>query len=219
MRRKPVNRRFLRDQRTNYPATHAALDSTQCLDTGRMSNFLHKARYGALPVRAVRHHFYWRRTPGGPAPIPVPAAAATDANRKVKWLARQLVYQSQLCPASNADIATRTAQQVQSLVLAAATTADPVVTDIPLWFHAGSAAHELRPYAPDLGTLGYVPNALRYALDYCGVTDKNTLIQNIAVTIAKGAHSIWLARCKALVDSNAWKTAHDSAKSQVEAGA
>lgn len=198
-------------------------------------------------MKAVRHHFYWRRTPGGPAPVPVPAATATDANRKVKWLARQQVYQSQLCPAcgvdketsthpfspscpANADIATRTAQQVQSLILAAATTADPVATDIPLWFHAGSATHgtapcayapfeELRQYAPDMGALGYVPNALRHALDYYGVADKSTLIQNIAVTIAKGAHSIWLARCKALVDSNEWKTAHDSAKSQIEAGA
>jgi hypothetical protein len=133
------------------------------------------------------------------------------------------------CPA-NVDIATRTAQQVQSLILAAATTADPVATDIPLWFHAGNATHgtapceyapfeELRQYAPDMGTLGYVPSALRNALDYYGIPDKGTLIRNIAVTIAKGAHSIWLARCKTLVDSNAWKTAHDSAKSLVEAGA
>jgi hypothetical protein len=72
LRRKPVRGRFLRDQRTNHTATHDALDASRSSEGGRMANFLHKARYGALPVRAVRHHFYWRRTPGGPVPVPPP---------------------------------------------------------------------------------------------------------------------------------------------------
>jgi hypothetical protein len=70
-----------------------------------------------------------------------------------------------------------------------------------------------------MGTLGYVPRALFYALDYYQVADKGTLIRKIATTVAKGAHAIWLARCKSLVDSAAWKTAHARAEALVEAGA
>jgi hypothetical protein len=69
-----------------------------------------------------------------------------------------------------------------------------------------------------MGTLGYVPKALHGALDYYQVADKSTLIRDIATTIAKGAHAIWLARCKALVDSSAWKAAQIRAESLVRAG-
>lgn len=35
-------------------------DASCSSEGGCMANFLHKARYGALPMRAMHHHFYWR---------------------------------------------------------------------------------------------------------------------------------------------------------------
>jgi hypothetical protein len=246
MRRKPVRGRVLRDKLTDYRATHTALDANRSRDTGRMANFLHKARYGALPVRAVAHHHYWRRSTSGSLPVPPPPTLRTDSSKLAKWYARQVVYSSQLCPLCNADketnshpfsaecpantaIATDTATKVQSLILAASTVPDSIATDIPLWFHAGTAVHdtapcafepfaELRTYNREMGSLGYVPSALFKALDYYGVQHKDALVAEIATTIAKGAHCTWANRCKEMVNSAIWARAQLSAIERVEAG-
>jgi hypothetical protein len=211
-----------------------------------MANFLHKARYGALPVRAVAHHHYWRRSTSGSLPVPPPPTLRTDSSKLAKWYARQVVYSSQLCPLCNADketnshpfsaecpantaIATDTATKVQSLILAASTVPDSIATDIPLWFHAGTAVHdtapcafepfaELRTYNREMGSLGYVPSALFKALDYYGVQHKDALVAEIATTIAKGAHCTWANRCKEMVNSAIWARAQLSAIERVEAG-
>lgn len=246
MRRKPTRGRVLCDRLTDYHATHTALDAGRSSDTARMANFLHKARYGALPVRAVVHHHYWRRSASGSSPALPPPTLRTDTNKLTKWYARQLVYGDQRCLRCNANketgahpfsaecnanaaTATDTAKKVQSLILAASTIPDAPATDIPLWFHAGTVINdtapcafepfvELRKYNKDMGNLGYVPSALSRALDYFGVQNKCALITGIAIAIAKGAHSTWTNRCKEMVNSATWSRAHRSATERVEAG-
>jgi hypothetical protein len=100
-------------------------------------------------------------------------------------------------------VATHTAIQVQGLILTSAAINNPVVTNIPLWFHTSNAMHGMAPcmYAPfkelhqynqEMGTLSYTPKALHSALDYYQVANKGTLIQDITTTITKGVHTIWL---------------------------
>jgi ribonuclease HI len=57
--RKPVWGLYLHNKHTDYNATHAALDPTSSPMQSRMSDFLHKARYGALAVRNIKFHTYW----------------------------------------------------------------------------------------------------------------------------------------------------------------
>jgi ribonuclease HI len=246
MRRKPTRGRFLRDKHTDYRATYSALDPGRGVSTGRMANFLHKARYGALPVKAVRHHHYWRRTPSGSVPAAPPTAVRGEDRKLSKWYARQTVYADQMCglcgtsketsthPFSSeclaqTELATETASKVQSLIRDATAAAGPIVTDIPLWFHAGEATQNtapcefepfarLRAYDKDMGSLGYVPTALKDALVYYGTRDTERLVANIAVTIAQGAHARWTARCKTLVASEVWSSAHRAAKERVASG-
>lgn len=57
---KPARGLLLRDADTDYKTTHAALSPKAGTTQSRLSDFLHKARYGALSVLSVKFHTYWQ---------------------------------------------------------------------------------------------------------------------------------------------------------------
>jgi hypothetical protein len=213
-----------------------------------MANFLHKARYGLLPIKSVRHHFYWSRGPGDqPVARPPPPDVRTSEPRLRKWLARQAEYRSQECElcerrlketaahslteecSHGIDIATATGLDVQRLIGTHATKGKDHIAHLPLWFFAGDAANglfpghfapftELKSFDPFWGTLGYIPKALHKALDYFGVTDKKSLVSKIAQRVATGAFERWGLRCRANADGDARMRATIAARERVARG-
>ncbi len=248
MRLKPVRGAPLRDQAIDSSATHGALGRSPLPKIRRMHNFLHKARYGMLPVKNTKHHYYWHRGPGGlPVAADPPAEVRTCEPRLNKWLARQIEYKSQLCDlcdtgcretATHAltdecphgrSIATATGADIQGMIQASATKGGEYVTHLPLWFPAGDTPHgvypcvygpfdELKAFNTYWGALGYVPKSLHKALDYFGVVDKKLLITQIAQRVATGAFKRWGSRCSTTADNAARHNATRAARERVDRG-
>jgi ribonuclease HI len=248
MKTKPARGAALRAEGIDRGATHAALDLSPLPRVRRMANFLHKARYGMLPVKNTRHHLYWRRSGDGAAvAMPPPEAARGEEARLNKWIARQHQYQSQICELCAAGarettehaltdecshgrhVSSDTAADVLQLIQAQATKGVEHVDHIPLWFPAGVTPNGLSPceYAPFTelrafnklwGALGYVPAPLSKALDYFGVADKKLLTARIAQRVATGAFLRWGERCTALTSSAGWLAASVEARRTVEVG-
>jgi hypothetical protein len=248
MKAKPARGAALRVEGVDRNATHAALDLSPLPKIRRMADFLHKARYGMLPVKNTRHHLYWRKN-GENAPVAItpPDVVRGEETRLNKWIARQRQYQSQICGLCAAGarettehaltdecshgrhVSSETAADVLRLIKTHATRGGEHVEHIPLWFPTGDTPNGLNPceYAPFTelkafnkiwGALGYVPTSLSKALDYFGVADKKLLTSRIAQRVATGAFLRWGERCTALTSSSGWLTANAEAKRVVEAG-
>ncbi len=248
MRRKPVRGAVLRDEHTDRTATHSALDNSRDPATRRMGNFLHKARYGALPLKHTRHRLYWGKAEDGSSVARSPPAnARSDRKRLTKWVARQIQFDDQTCHLCAAGAKETTAhvlggecslhvpsdlatgRAVRDLIRAKASSHSAYVDHVPLWFPHGNEPDSpvllamatfssLASYNKLMGGLGYVPSGLHQALGYFGIANRNALIRDIATCIAKAAHDKWRHRCSALVESDPWKAANEQAESLVSAG-
>lgn len=77
---------------------HSVLDCSCDPSTMCLGNFLHKARYGGLPLRHTRHRLYWGKGDDGSSiACAPPAEARSNRRRLVKWMGRQLQFNNQVC--------------------------------------------------------------------------------------------------------------------------
>lgn len=248
MRNKPARGAALRDDCTDRTATHAAVDCSRDPTMARLGNFLHKARYGALPLKHTRHRLYWAKAADGSStPRAPPSQTRSDRKRLVKWMARQLQFKDQtchLCPAGDKETAdhvlggecalhtlgdAETGNAIREMIKARATSNKAYVDHIPLWFPHGGAPDsplllpidtflKLASYNKLMGGLGYVPTDLRKALGFFGITGRKELIAAIAAYLAKAANSKWQRRCKNMIASADWAEAAAQAERLVSAG-
>jgi hypothetical protein len=77
---------------------HSVLDCSCNLLVACLGNFLHKARYGGLPLKHTWHRLYWGKADDGSSvACAPPATARSDRVCLVKWMARQLQFNDQVC--------------------------------------------------------------------------------------------------------------------------
>lgn len=220
---KPVRGSLLRDRDTDYHTTHAALNPKAGATQRSMSDFLHKARYGALSVRSIKHHTYWHSHETEPTPKSPPPGVTSHPNGLRTWRSRQERYRTQACPNCpcketmthpfssecpfNKETMLKVVEDVRNMIRAEATTNINSVHHLPIWFYGHAPLHptafepfrKLHSYNRHMGALGYVPRVLKKSLEYYGVTNKKTLIHRISVRIAQGARDTWTLRCRVLI--------------------
>ncbi|ELR20019.1 uncharacterized protein ACA1_113640 [Acanthamoeba castellanii str. Neff] len=153
---------------------HVIEDGSRDPITRSMGNFLHKARYGALPLKHTRHRLYWGKAEDGSrvARSP-PTNTRSDRKRLTKWMARQIQFGDQTCHLCAAGAKETTAHvlggecslhdpndlitghKVRDLIRAQASSHSAYVDHIPLWFPHGSA-----PDSPFLLTMDTFSNLI-----------------------------------------------------------
>jgi hypothetical protein len=209
-----------------------------------LSNFLHKARYGVLPLKHTRHRLYWAKDTNRSSVARTPPANTwSDRKCLIKWVAQQHQYSDQICHLfMEAKETTQhvlggectlhlphnldTGQEVRDMIQAHATSNKAYMDHIPLWFpHRGiqdstlllpmAAFLSLTSYNKVMGRLGYIPTVLHTALSHTGHKE---LITSITTHLAKATNNKWLHRCKDMIASNAWTTNEALAERLVSTG-